>query len=343
VPAAARERQPRESPRAPLLVPVEAPVSNRAAFRAVPVNERTMERIQELHLCTDVSSAGRIASRKRAQGDARQLTKRYPLYGEVPPDVVRVTGGDRSPRTRFVAAASSATSLPLPGLPEVAFAGRSNVGKSSLINALTLSAVARQSDKPGKTQSLNFYSVQDELALVDLPGYGFAFAEEGRMSRWNTLIDDYLGGRGSALKRVLVVLDARHGVKVNDREMLQFLAAAHVKFQVVVNKTDCVTPKDLARRWALITEEVSRLRGAHPQVHMVSTATGAGIAALAADLCRLARAAPVKAAATRLPRAEQLLAEGCQVPRRPTQREVDEQALLGAEEAEKTRNGASAN
>jgi len=90
--------------------------------------------------------------------------------------------------------------LPSPGVPEVAFAGRSNVGKSSLINALTLAPVARQSDKPGKTQSLNFYSVGDSLSFVDLPGYGFAFAQAGRVVQWNQLIDDYLSGRGSALK-----------------------------------------------------------------------------------------------------------------------------------------------
>lgn len=118
----------------------------------------------------------------------------------MPPSVVRVAGGDQHPRARFVAAASTVTSLPSPGVPEVAFAGRSNVGKSSLINALTLAPVARQSDKPGKTQSLNFYSVGDSLSFVDLPGYGFAFAQAGRVVQWNQLIDDYLSGRGSALK-----------------------------------------------------------------------------------------------------------------------------------------------
>jgi GTP-binding protein len=186
-----------------------------------------MARIDELHLCTNASSAGRIATRKRAQGDARQLTKRYPLYGcaptracaaalcvcvsdlpscvrsfrsEIPPEVARVIGDERAPRTRFTAAASGAGSLPLPGRPEVAFAGRSNVGKSSLINALTLSPVARQSDKPGKTQSLNFYDVAGALTIVDMPGYGFAFAEEDKKLNWNSLIDEYLTGRGNVLK-----------------------------------------------------------------------------------------------------------------------------------------------
>jgi predicted GTPase len=97
-----------------------------------------------------------------------------------------------------------------------------------------------------------------------------------------------------AHQRVIVVLDARHGIKVNDREMLRFLADAHVKFQVVLNKTDEVVPNDLCRRWSLVMEELGKLRGAHPIVHMVSTATGAGIAPLAAELCQLAKAAPAK-------------------------------------------------
>ena len=124
----------------------------------------------------------------------------------MPADVARVVGDDKGPRIRFTAAASTAGSLPLPARPEVAFAGRSNVGKSSLINALTLSAVARQSDKPGKTQSLNFYDVNAQLTLVDMPGYGFAFAEDGRKAAWNSLMDEYLHGRGSVLK-------VRHGMR----------------------------------------------------------------------------------------------------------------------------------
>jgi GTP-binding protein len=239
------------------------------------------------------------------------------LRSEIPPEVSRVIGDERAPRTRFSAAASGAGSLPLPGRPEVAFAGRSNVGKSSLINALTLSPVARQSDKPGKTQSLNFYDVAGQLTIVDMPGYGFAFAEEGKMLSWNSLMDEYLTGRGNVLKRVLVVLDARHGIKVNDREMLKFLSGANVKFQVVLNKTDMVQPAELARRCHVITEELATLRGANANVHMVSTSTGAGISVLAAELCRLAGAAPAARATTALPRKEALTAAGEAAPRRP--------------------------
>ena len=118
----------------------------------------------------------------------------------MPPEVERVLGDEHSRRIKFIAAAQAASSLPLPSLPEVAMAGRSNVGKSSLINALTLSSVARQSDKPGVTQSLNFYDVNAQMSIVDMPGYGFAFAEAEKSARWNELMDDYLHGRGSVLK-----------------------------------------------------------------------------------------------------------------------------------------------
>ena len=118
----------------------------------------------------------------------------------MPPEVERVLGDEHSRRIKFVAAAKAASSLPLPSLPEVALAGRSNVGKSSLINALTLSSVARQSDKPGVTQSLNFYDVNAQMSVVDMPGYGFAFAEPEKAQAWNELMDDYLHGRGSVLK-----------------------------------------------------------------------------------------------------------------------------------------------
>ena len=285
----------------PLVAPTAAPVSNRAAFRAVPLDARILERLSATHACTDTASAGRIATRKRAQGDQRPLTRRYPLYGEVPPEVARVVGTYSGPgpgRTRFLAAATAAGSLPTPALPEVALAGRSNVGKSSLVNALTLSAVARQSDKPGLTQSLNFYGCGGAapsapphtpgLLLVDLPGYGFAFAQEARVEKWNALMDSYLGGRGRTLRRVLLVLDARHGLKSSDRDMLLFLSRSGCKFQVVLNKADMVTPPELARRISLIAAEVAQLKGAHGTVHALSTATGAGVAVLASELFKLA-------------------------------------------------------
>jgi predicted GTPase len=136
--------------------------------------------------------------------------------------------------------------------------------------------------------------------------------------------------RTHGMQRVLVVLDARHGIKVNDREMLKFLSNANVRFQVVLNKTDMVLPAELARRCHVITEELATLRGANANIHMVSTSTGAGISVLAAELCRLAGAAPAARATTALPRREALTAAGEAAPRRPAQPARDSTAVAPA-------------
>ena len=138
--------------------------------------------------------------------------------------------------------------LPEAILPEVAFAGRSNVGKSSLVNVLTgRNTLARTSNTPGRTQQLNFFSLADRLTLVDMPGYGYAEAPKTEIARWTRLVDTYLRGRPS-LRRVLLLIDARHGVKKTDEPVMKMLDEAAVSYQLVLTKADKLKPAELAAR-----------------------------------------------------------------------------------------------
>jgi len=188
----------------------------------------------------------------------------------------------------FVAGAAVATALPLDGLPEIAFAGRSNVGKSTLINALTgRTTLARVSHTPGRTQQLNFFDLAGRLMLVDLPGYGFAAASKRDIERWTALIHLYLRGRAS-LRRTLLLIDARHGIKEPDRPLLKLLDEAAVSYQVVLTKVDKVKPGELADRVAAVAAELAKHVAAHPVIHLTSAHEGIGIAALRGTLSTLA-------------------------------------------------------
>ena len=187
----------------------------------------------------------------------------------------------------FVAGAASLDSLIAISLPEVAFAGRSNVGKSSLVNALTgRKALARTSSSPGHTRQINFFDLGNELFLVDLPGYGFAQVSRSMKETWQDLASAYLRGRPT-LKRVCLLIDARHGVKETDRETMKNLDSAAVSYQLVLTKTDQLKAADIPRAIAS-AEAVARKHGAaHPEVLPTSSTTGAGIPELRAELASL--------------------------------------------------------
>jgi GTP-binding protein len=200
---------------------------------------------------------------------------------------------------RFVAGAASAAALPPGRLPEIAFAGRSNVGKSSLLNALTgRRALARTSDTPGRTRQLNFFELGGRLMLVDLPGYGYAAASKRLVEEWTQLVRHYLGTR-AALRRVCLLLDARHGVKEIDRALMTLLDEVAVSYQVVLTKADKLGPQELERVAAGVAAELRTHRAAHPEIHLTSAIEGRGIAQLRAALAAFALAAPGGTSSTR--------------------------------------------
>lgn len=188
----------------------------------------------------------------------------------------------------FVHAAQRIDQLLPPGLPEVALAGRSNVGKSSLLNALTgRRMLARASGAPGRTRQLNFFDLGGRLGLVDMPGYGYAQAPRSVKADWQGLMFEYLRGR-PALRRVLLLLDARIEFKPADGAVMDLLDRAAVGFQLVLTKADEVPPEALARKYAATVALARKHAAAHPIVVATSSKTGEGIATLRAMLASLA-------------------------------------------------------
>jgi GTP-binding protein len=192
----------------------------------------------------------------------------------------------------FAGAAGSLASLPPMGGAEFAFAGRSNVGKSSLINALTgRRALARTSHTPGRTQELIFFSSGGgagggRVVLVDMPGYGYAAAAKSKINAWTRLIHDYLRGRAT-LARVYLLVDARHGLMPADESILKTLDQAAVSYQIVLTKSDRVAPADLAASLAALQAALARRPAAYPAILVTSAQSGAGITELRAAIGRL--------------------------------------------------------
>jgi GTP-binding protein len=189
---------------------------------------------------------------------------------------------------KFFWAAANHKGLPPPGPPEIAFAGRSNVGKSSLLNALTgRKALARSSQTPGRTQEVNFFNLSDRMTLVDLPGYGYAKAPKTKIAAWTKLVFSYLQGRAQ-LARLCLLIDSRHGLKESDREVMAMLDRAAVTFQIVLTKADRTTGADLERVINAVQGASIAYTSAYPVVIATSSDTGLGIAQLRSYLAGLA-------------------------------------------------------
>lgn len=189
--------------------------------------------------------------------------------------------------TFFMLGVAKLDQLPLTDLNEIAFAGRSNVGKSSLINALTKQkGLAKTSNTPGRTQQLNYFSVNDKILLVDLPGYGYAQAPESLVKQWQKLIMTYLQGRVN-LKRVFVLIDARHGIKKVDEEIMDMLDKAAVTYQIVLTKTDKISEGTLEKVMKEVEAKIAKRAAAYIRILATSSEKNNGIDAVRAEIASL--------------------------------------------------------
>ena len=190
-------------------------------------------------------------------------------------------------KAEFVLGVAKLEQLPLDRIPEIAFAGRSNVGKSSIINALTgIKGLAKTSNTPGRTQQLNFFNLANKIHIVDLPGYGYAQAPEAQVKQWQQVIFTYLRGR-VCLKRVFLLIDSRHGLKKVDLEIMKMLDKAAVTYQIVLTKIDKISDKALSKVLEETTKALIEHAAAYPKVLATSAEKNIGLSPLRAEIAFL--------------------------------------------------------
>ena len=212
----------------------------------------------------------------------------FPLTEEPAPAILETGRKLFAGSVDFVKGVVAMSGLPDADRPEVCFAGRSNVGKSSLINALTgRKALARASNTPGRTQEINYFALADSHYLVDLPGYGYANAPLAKVQAWQALLKQYLSGRAT-LRRAFVLIDARHGIKPVDEEIMALLDSAAVTFQCVLTKADKIKAKDETRVLKQVRARLATHPAAFPELILTSSEMGTGLPTLRATIAGLA-------------------------------------------------------
>ncbi|KAI9280671.1 P-loop containing nucleoside triphosphate hydrolase protein [Sporodiniella umbellata] len=250
-------------------VPAEVQLSNRQKFKQIQPSPKLYEKLEKLGFGSLLKTKRYASLNKEKDRRQKKELKWNDRAGSVDPHY-------NFPLLSFFAGAKVPTSFPPETLDEIAFVGRSNVGKSSLLNSLAETTVVRTSDKPGLTQQLNFFNVGKLFHMVDMPGYGFAFVDESEREKWRGLMETYIADR-KTLKRVYVVLDARHGIKVADTEFLKMLESKRSKFQIVLTKCDLLVLPDLARRITMVEDNIKQYRYAVQNVIAVSSKSLGGI------------------------------------------------------------------